>query len=306
LRSAHGDTNGTLRRKLPVLIVAYCRAPELRNLLEMLREDHRKVYVAIDLAPQVLARENQEVKLCAESFRGSLLLEVLVNETQAGVKLGVPRAVEWVLGLEEECIVLEDDCVPTLSSLEYFDKMSKWLAGDIALVSGDSPWKSGEQANSSLSSYPLIWGWSTNRAQWKKISSNIGGKIPWIEVLTCLVRKPSRILPITYFLAAQIRVKRGKLQAWDCSVALTMLIKNLKCVIPNVRIIENRGDDRFAHHTKSKSALNRSPLKGISFASEKLMKDLKSGEKTDTAIQNRIYRMKYRHILSPAKALLIK
>jgi hypothetical protein len=302
----YAQTNSTspVERKLPVLIVAYCRASRITQLLEMLEDQDRRVYVAIDKAPATLTSENEKVRLCVESFKSRLNLVIQVNKTQAGVKLGVPQAIDWVMNYEESCIILEDDCTSSAESLDYFDRMSGYLKGNIALISGDSPWESAEVAHSSLSAYPLIWGWATNREQWQKLRTLIGGQIPWSEVIFSGLRKPTNILPISYFLSAQIRVNRGDLQAWDCSVALNMLLKNLKCVIPNVRIINNIGDDEFAHHTLDKIKLTRSQRINVKSVSTSLAIPRYAERATDMAIRKRIYKMKWQQVFSPLKALL--
>ena len=268
--------------------------------------EQRTIYLMIDKAPLSLVSENNKVKLCAESFKEKLDLVIRVNEKQAGVKFGVPQAVDWVLAIEDHCIVLEDDCDLSPNALTYFDQMYMHLGGDIAMITGDSPWNKYEVGHSTQSQYPLIWGWATNREQWKKMSRLIGGEIPWKQVLKTVVRKPREILSINYFLSAQIRVKRGQLQAWDCSVALNMLLMNLKCITPNIRIIENLGDDEFAHHTFRNIDFESRRIENVTAVSTILRNDLNSEKATNKATRKRIYNMKMRQVFSPMKALLFR
>ena len=303
---SHVNSTPAGSKKLPILIVAFCRAALLERLLTKLLYEQRTIYLVIDKAPENLASENNNVRLCAESFKDRLDIIIRVNEKQAGVKFGVPQAVDWVLDFEDCCIILEDDCDFSLNALPYFDQMFIHLGGDIAMITGDSPWNKNEIEHSTQSQYPLIWGWATNREQWKKMSRLIGGEIPWRRVLQSAVKKPRMFLSITYFLSAQIKVKRGQLQAWDCSVALNMLLANLKCITPNVRIIENVGDDEFAHHTFDNIDLARGRIENKAAASTVLRNDLESEKATNKAIRQRIYNMKMRQVFSPVKALLCR
>ncbi len=303
---AFGNDNRNAPSKLPILIVAYCRANRIKNLLELLQNDGRKVYVAIDKAPPEFAKENEEVKACVEGFREKLPLTIKINEVQAGVKLGVPRAVDWVLSLEEACIVIEDDCVPTIDSLEFFDEMTNCLVDNVVIVSGDSPWETNECKDLTLSSFPLIWGWSTNRNQWKKVNGYIETQAAWAEVLFELIRSPSKMIPLAYFFAAHIRVRKGQLQAWDCSIALRMLVKDLKCLVPNIRLINNLGNDEYAHHTKTEKEVIRGFDEELDFISKRLNKSPEASRITDKIIKGRIYNMSTRHLLSPLKALILK
>lgn len=230
-------------------------------------------------------------------------LKLHINESQAGVKLGVPQAIDWIFEFEDKCIILEDDCVASEDTFTYFDIMVKQLNDKIAIVSGDSPWSDGKRTVSSLSKYPLIWGWATSKSQWSELKQIIGGEIPLARVFTCLILKPQKILPVAFFLAAQIRVKRGTLQAWDCSVALEMILTSKKCIIPNARVVENVGFDEYAHHTLSNSKVNYSM--DSDSVSAKLDQSLWRELETDRAIRKIVYGMKWYHILSPLKSLVI-
>lgn len=282
--------------------MAYCRVDKLKQLLSSLINQGRRVYVVIDRATDNLVADNNEVISCAESFRENLDLTIKVNNSSIGVKLAVPKAIDFVLDLEDACIILEDDCLVNINALDYFDTMVTHLDDSISLVSGDSPWREFEVAESRVSSFPLIWGWATGRNQWIKLKILIDGEIPWAQAGKMAMLRPSSLPSICYFLAAQIRVQRGKLQAWDCSVALAMLLQNLKAVIPNVGIVTNTGSDSYAHHTLTSEStyrdfdFSRHPASELSLE-KSLSKD------TDLAIRKRIYIMKWIHCLSPLKAL---
>lgn len=285
------------------MLVAYCRESGIANLLNTLQHDTRKIYVAIDKAPPNLQTQNLNVIRCVETFRSTLDLEIKLNETQAGVKFGVPWAVDWVLANEDACIILEDDCTISLEALDYFDSMAENLVGNVALISGDSPWEVGQVEASSLSDYPLIWGWATNRNQWSRLRQLIGGEIAWLRIIRSILKFPKKTLPISYFLAAQMRVKKGKLKAWDCSVALNMLLNNLTCIIPNVRLVNNVGDDEYAHHTLTGTALSRNSIDSSSAVTTLLTDSAQLKNFTNRAIRKEIYNMKWRHLFSPIKAL---
>lgn len=282
--------------------MAYCRVDKLKQLLSSLINQGRRVYVVIDRATDNLVADNNKVISCAESFRENLDLTIKVNNSSIGVKLAVPKAIDFVLDLEDACIILEDDCVVNINALDYFDTMVTHLDDSISLVSGDSPWREFEVAESRVSSFPLIWGWATGRNQWIKLKILIDGEIPWAQVGKMAMLRPSSLPSICYFLAAQIRVQRGKLQAWDCSVALAMLLQNLKAIIPNVGIVTNTGSDSYAHHTLTSESTHRDFDFSRHPASE-LSLEKSLSKDTDLAIRKRIYIMKWIHCLSPLKAL---
>ena len=81
-------------------------------------------------------------------------------------------------------------------------------------------------------------------------------------------------------------------------------MQNLKCIVPNVNIVVNIGNDEFAHHTLDRNSLHRKETKEANSATTEISFSKHFEKKTNKAIASRIYRMRRRQILSPIKALL--
>jgi hypothetical protein len=303
MESSHSNSIALEPEKLPVLVVAFSRSQNLHQILSRLIGENRRVYVVIDKATDRFARENKEVIGCAKNFEQKLDLQIRVNTEPAGVKLGVPGALEYVLSKEEQCIVIEDDCLVDVTALAFFDSMAPNLKGKICLVSGDSPWNDDERCINTVSTYPLIWGWATNRKQWEKLKIYIDQPTPWIAAFKTLRRKPKFAIPLAFFLASQIRVEKNKLQAWDCSLALSMIIQDLKCIIPSQRLTSNIGNDKFAHHTITEKSVRIEVETRRGEVTDQISFGKRGECLTNAAIRKRIYQMKWFHILSPIKAL---
>ena len=109
-----------------------------------------------------------------------------------------------------------------------------------------------------------------------------------------------------FFLASEIRVRKGKLDAWDSSLALFMLVNKYISVIPNESCITNVGSDQFASHTKlvTDTELIASPSERI--PSTKIDVSLTSMQEIDKRIEKNIYNMKLKQLFSPLKATLEK
>jgi hypothetical protein len=304
MKHSHSNSIGPNPEKLPVLVVAFCRSRNLYEILNSLIGEDRRVYVVIDKATDRFVKENKEVISCAKSFEDKLNLRIRVNEENAGVKMGVPNAVEYVLTEEFSCIVLEDDCLADNLALNFFDSMATNLKENICLVTGDSPWFKDEVDVNTVSTYPLIWGWATNRPQWNKLKIFVNQPAPWKVAFKTLCRKPNLAIPIAFFLASQIRIEKEKLQAWDCSLALSMILQDLKCIIPSTRLTSNIGNDEFAHHTLSQKSVRTETVSMGRRITERVSYEEKLEHITDAAIQKRIYKMKWFHLMSPLKALI--
>ncbi len=161
---------------------------------------------------------------------------------------------------------------------------------------------------SSLSSYPSIWGWFTNAESWKLLSV-YNERLPNpFTILGCFFRRPSKISSVSFFYAACIRVYREESAAWDCQVALAMLIHNYFSIIPSRNMIQNIGADAVSSH-EMKVNVPTSNVVSI-FELDSAQADNKiDGDKThqnDRLLEREFYKIRLRHILSPLKSWIWK
>lgn len=295
---------------LPVLIVCYLRPEKLDILLASLKDSGRRIYVFIDKANYSNLELNTKVYTTAIKYENSMNIKILWTDKNQGVGLGVPSALDWVFSFEEEIIILEDDCQPTKDAYTFFDEQSIRLNEEIVMACGTSPWTFQSSSESSqklsLSSYPLIWGWSTNSTSWSKLRVLIYSKTPHFRVMKTLLLNPSRVKSLCFFYAALIRVRREKLKAWDSPVALEMLLCGYKAIIADKTLIQNSGQDETASHfSNPNSVLTEIVSQSQSGpASTELDRSIENCARTDRCIEKEIYSLKLRHLLSPVKAFM--
>lgn len=295
---------------LPVLIVCYLRPDKLDFLLQSYLGTPRKIYVFIDRSDAENQQINRRVFDVACKYRELLAIKILWAEENHGVGKGVPAAIDWAFGIEKELIILEDDCIPTKAAYVYFENQRAHLDKKIVMVAASSPWGDGHKVKRNefltLSSYPLIWGWMTNSENWVALRRLLYSETPHLRVFRKILSNPSKILAISYFYAAVIRVNYGRLQAWDSPVALEMLLSNLSSITSDVSLIENSGQDQFASHfANPEGKLNEI----VSAASLKSASSILNTSKywrirTDKRIEDKVYSMKIRQIFSPLKAII--
>jgi hypothetical protein len=287
------------------------RPEKLELLLESFIDLNRKIFVFIDRATEPHIDLNKEVFDVAQKFQSRLNIEINWAGLHQGVAHGVPTALDWAFSYVDELIILEDDCFPNSFSLQFFEnqvfEIGKKL---IVMASASSPWADcgdfKDQIPLTLSSYPLIWGWSTNRASWMKIKILIKTKTPHLRVLNYILANPSKIREICFFYAAVIRVNRKKLSAWDSPVALEMLLSGYKAIISNVNLIQNSGQDDIAsHYSNPDMSLNQIVSTTEEVLANKYLDVSKFwSDKVDREIEHNVYNLKNKHILSPIKALI--
>ena len=293
---------------LPVLIVCYLRPEKLRQILESLVGSNRRIYIYIDRAPDQMRELNEEVHKVAREFAANLNIAIQSPVTNQGVKLGVPRGIDWVLSIEKQIIVVEDDCFPTQHAYEYFDKSAPNLSKKVVMVCGTSPvgfQRNLNNRNLTYSNYPLIWGWATSAENWAQLRVLIESSPPHKRIFKFLLMNPKKILVTCYFYAAAIRINRGKMQAWDALVALEMIISKYKSIIPDKTLVTNTGRDDQANHFAQDANLKDETVSraSIESASEILDQSQEGLLHSNSNIERNVYNIRFRHLFSPFKAL---
>jgi len=295
---------------LPVLIVCYLRPKDLETILERNLSSGRKIYVFIDRCHDKNKSLNEQVIKLAKKYELTHDIKVKISEENLGVGIAVPAGVNWIAKSENCFIVLEDDCHLNSEGYTFLDKNFSKLDHEISIICATSPWDIDTTSrvlnHNSLSSYPLISGWATSSKCWSDISFLIGNKPPVRSTLITVLQRPRKILIMCFFLAAHIKVFRGKSKAWDCSLALGMLIRDKKALIPNLTMVTNTGRDDVASHTireKNQDSIFRK--ESSNSPSSLLNVSSFCTSKTDKQIEKKLYKLKLRHLLSPFKAYLI-
>ena len=291
--------------------MCYLRPDDLEIMLKNQNISQRRIYIFIDRAESVSMEANKRVLEVATLYARDFDIKIRFAERNYGVAAAVPEAVEWISSYEDKFIVLEDDCHLNESGFEFLEKNISQLDENVSLICATSPWDIEATPNkmkvSSLSKYPLISGWATSASSWREISKLIGEKPSWRLLTKAVARRPLDTLAISFFWAAQIRVNRNTAKAWDCSLALAMLLFSKKSIIPNVTMVTNTGRDKVAAHTLPKGNEDRIfRLESSERPSYKIDYGNAAQRATDRQIENKLYGLKKRHIFSPIKSLLVK
>ena len=292
---------------IPVLVVGYLRPQRTAEILQILtKSNDRDVYVFIDGSHEETKLLNMEVKSIVEEFSRTEKVTYKFSKINLGAGDAVPTGLDWVFREHntEALIILEDDCIPTQTGLNFFENSLGLLNEKIALVCGSTylPDLKGVQR---LCSYPLISGWMTTRVNWNLLRS-YQYEVSYLKIFKKMLFHPQRIIECSYFLASLIRARKGKVQAWDSALALGMLLHDLKSIVPNVSLIDNVGKDLVATHTiKQQGETDTYFSAQPEFLSPNLDLSKKAQLNLDHELKANFYKMRVRHLLSPLKSTLI-
>lgn len=242
----------------PILVLAFNRPEPLRILLTQLKTfGATNVYFAVD-GPRLGSETDKALVAEVRNTIATMFLPTkercLFRDENRGVRWAPPEAISWFLQQEEEGVILEDDCIPSASFLEF----ASWALAHyrnesrVMHISGFNRferlvWKESHR----FLKTPLIWGWATWRRAWEKYDPymlNLENR----STLKSLRTWVGAFAVFDYWRDAARMVRDGRLVTWDIAWCWAVLTGQGLSVFPRVSLIENIGSGSDATHTRGR------------------------------------------------------
>lgn len=257
----------------PVLFIIFNRPDTTFEVFNQIRKyKPSKLFIASD-GPR--AQKNGE-KNIIESMRKKLLslvdwdckVKTLFRKENLGCKYAVSGAIDWFFDHVESGIILEDDCVPSLSFFRFSEEMLELYKDDerIMQVSGLNLEESSTVDNSYFfSDFFSAWGWATWRRAWKKYDVKMRQYKNIMDdygLLKNIIRernfkKTRKIYDLTF---------NGKIDTWDYQWIFCCDINSALCIVPHKNMIRNIGFQANATHTRTHNPrLNKLKVFNVAF-----------------------------------------
>jgi len=168
--------------EVPILFLVFNRIHTTKKVFAQIQKIRPpKLYIASDGPRLNYPNEAQDI----EEIRTFLLKNIdwdcevytRLNETNLGCKLSVSQSIDWFFENEEMGIILEDDCLPSMSFFQFCQELLIKYKDDkrIFLITGynkQNEWKKNKQ-DYFFSYLGGIWGWASWRRAWKYYDVNI-------------------------------------------------------------------------------------------------------------------------------------
>ena len=260
---------------VPVALFNFNRPHLTRKVFEIVRQIKPSHLLLVSDGPR--ANNSEDVHLCAEvrAIFEEINWECEVFRNFSGTNLGCDKRIssglDWVFETVEEAIILEDDCLPSLSFFRFCEELLKRYRDDkrIGIISGNNfVAPDAEQGDCSyyFSAYALTWGWATWRRVWQQVDMSMSW---WKQKVD---KKMLRTLyPNTeerkYWCQLYEAIRKGEHDnAWDYQLMLSLIRYSELCVVPRVNLISNIGyGDGGTHCFDESSPLANQPRGGIEF-----------------------------------------
>lgn len=254
----------------PILILAFNRVEPLHQLLQALKSSRpRQLFVAAD-GPRNGHTHPQDSARC-EAVRRLLSdppwpceVQTRFLERNEGCGRAVSGAIGWFFDHVPAGIILEDDCIPAPGFIPFATRSLRAFAGDdrvmSVLGSRCAPSARPGAPSHTLSRFFNVWGW----ASWKRAWSHYRFDISWWQTAA---NDPQRVLPglesrsAHYWSRRFLHVARQRHPTtWDHQWTLAHFLRDARCVLPPVNLINNVGDGVDATHVARPSPWCNRPL----------------------------------------------
>lgn len=162
-----------------------------------------------------------------------------LDKNSGGCGPGVSGAVTWFFEHEKDGIVLEDDCVPTLSFFQYCEELLDRYTDDKRVwhIAGSAPIQKEHKDTYYFAKTMHCWGWAGWSDRWQHFSLKP-------EFSEEDYAKVSRRRSVRNFWKLVIsRCASGKIETWDYQWTMIIMAHCGLCATPYHNLVSNVGDE---------------------------------------------------------------
>ena len=239
---------------MPALVIAHANCEAVRERLEELRGyGINEIYIFVDgYTDNGSSAKFSERTSLIEMLNGELQIakdiKVYFNETNLGIGIAVPRAVNWFFQQVDYGLVLEDDC----SLLPFAKKVFDYCGANTSFIDSSviclsSPF-SKLITDSNANPFELIesqlftsWGWICHRKTWEGVALR---EITWIEVSRAAFRVSSisRMENFWLFLSwtdIWLSLRKNQRKLWAFRFTILLILLDVKINYPNAKGVQH-------------------------------------------------------------------
>lgn len=240
----------------PVLMVVFNRPEITQRVFAQIRKiKPRFLFIAADGPRAGIPKETincKEVRKIVTAIDWDCELKTLFRDENLGCGRSVSGAINWFFEHVEEGIILEDDCLPSISFFPYCEELLIRYRSDdrIFMISGFNAFKKNPQIPYTyyFSLFPRIWGWAT----WKRAWSHFNYDVPeWDNRKLSLrvLKKLPHMEKINNLWIHMDLIKNNRMNAWSPQWWFYMLLHNKLSILPVHNLVINIGFIPEATHT---------------------------------------------------------
>jgi hypothetical protein len=236
----------------PLLLIIFNRPDTTKLVFDAIRKAKpSKLYVSAD-APRE-GNDNDilncnKAKEIVKNVDWECETHYRFSDKNLGCGWGPASAISWAFEKEDRLIILEDDCVPSISFFPYCNYLLEKYINDtrIWLISGrshESDSKYFKEVDYLFSHYGHSWGWATWKRCWQHFDMEMKNFPDFIKnggaENTFFSRKEGRLYNEKY--KKLYNDKNLHSHVWDFQFGFSLLSNGALCIVPAKNLIENIG-----------------------------------------------------------------
>jgi hypothetical protein len=251
----------------PILFVIFNRLDTTKQVFSIIRKIRpSRFFVAADGPRKTVTNEVEKCQIVREYVLNNIDWDCEVNslfrESNLGCGKAVSEAITWFFENVEQGIILEDDCIPSMSFFRFCEELLEKHKNNehIYHIAGNNPLGIIKTAYSYyFDRIEYCWGWATWKQRWNKYEYDISGLNDFIrekKINKIFKRRCDR----KYWIRIFKLMEKHEVDTWDYQWTYTIFKNNGLCINPSKNLISNVGFGiNSTHTTDANSIYNNQP-----------------------------------------------
>ena len=247
--------------KTPILFLIFNRPDLTKQVFDKIREiKPLQLFIAAD-GPRTDRPGDQE--LCRKTREIIGLIDwkcdvkTLFRDENLGCGLAVSESITWFFEYVEDGIILEDDCLPSISFFTYCSVLlDRYRFNDKIMHIGGDNFQLGRMVQKGgyyYSSLTHVWGWATWKRAWNKYDYRMKD---YTDLgMSSNLNKIFRNRGVSnYWLDILNNTRNGYINTWDYQWQFTLWHYGGVSIVPKNNLVSNIGFSADATHTTEVSS----------------------------------------------------
>lgn len=257
---------------VPIIFIIFNRKDTTQKVFDVIKKVKPPILLVVaDGARKEKDGEEQKVtetRKIIEQVDWDCKILTNYSDVNLGCKKRVSSGLDWAFSVVDKAIILEDDCLATLSFFKFTQEMLEKYNDDerIMMISGDNKTFCTKEIDESyyFSRQIQIWGWATWSRAWKKydIEMKDWPKIKKQKFINQFCQKKSHQY---YWKQLFDLSKNDKIASWDGQWVYSVWKESGLCIVPKYNLVTNIGFGEDATHTSNTSIFANMKTKDLSF-----------------------------------------
>jgi hypothetical protein len=247
--------------KTPILIIVFNRSDFFKRLISILKKiKAKKIYIKIDGPRKNNLNDKKEINkiiYIIKNINWNCKISINKETKNLGSRDNPIKGINWFFKSENMGIILEDDCLPSLSFFKYCEILLNRFKNykSISMISGRNNLEKINLDNSYYFTFGSTWGWATWKRAWKFNDSKLKN---WKnKKFRTRLNKNLKDYPLFYNLLIEKceKIFKKKLNSvWDYQWLFSVISRNMIAVVPKINLVKNIGFDKRSTHTHNKDS----------------------------------------------------